>query len=36
VKYPLTPGHEIAGFVDSFGEQVEGFSQNEKVLVYLG
>ncbi|HZC20966.1 MAG TPA: alcohol dehydrogenase [Nitrososphaeraceae archaeon] len=34
VKYPLTPGHEIAGFVDSFGEQVEGFSQNEKVLVY--
>jgi alcohol dehydrogenase, propanol-preferring len=34
VKYPLTPGHEIAGIVDSFGEQVEGFSQNEKVLVY--
>jgi propanol-preferring alcohol dehydrogenase len=34
VKYPLTPGHEIAGVVDSFGEQVEGFSKNEKVLVY--
>ena len=34
VKYPLTPGHEIAGIVDSFGEQVEGFSKNEKVLVY--
>jgi alcohol dehydrogenase, propanol-preferring len=34
VKYPLTPGHEIAGVVDSLGEQVEGFSKNEKVLVY--
>ena len=34
VKYPLTPGHEIAGIVDSIGEQVEGFSKNEKVLVY--
>ena len=34
VKYPLTPGHEIAGIVDSLGEQVEGFSKNEKVLVY--
>src|SRR5438874_1209862 len=34
VKYPLTPGHEIAGMVDGLGEQVEGFSRNEKVLVY--
>jgi len=34
VKYPLTPGHEIAGTVDSLGEQVEGFSKSEKVLVY--
>jgi propanol-preferring alcohol dehydrogenase len=34
VKYPLTPGHEIAGIVDSLGEQVEGFGKNEKVLVY--
>ena len=34
VKYPLTPGHEIAGIVDSLGEQAEGFSKNEKVLVY--
>ena len=34
VKYPLTPGHEIAGIVDSLAEQVEGFSKNEKVLVY--
>jgi propanol-preferring alcohol dehydrogenase len=34
VKYPLTPGHEIAGIVDSLGEEVEGFSKNEKVLVY--
>ena len=35
VKYPLTPGHEIAGIVDSLGEQIEGFCKNEKVLVYL-
>jgi alcohol dehydrogenase, propanol-preferring len=34
VKYPLTPGHEIAGMVDGLGEQVKGFSKNEKVLVY--
>ena len=34
VKYPVTPGHEIAGIVDSLGEQVEGFSKNEKVLIY--
>jgi alcohol dehydrogenase, propanol-preferring len=34
VKYPLTPGHEIAGIVESLGEQAEGFSKNEKVLVY--
>ena len=34
VNYPLTPGHEIAGGVESLGEQAEGFSKNEKVLVY--
>lgn len=34
VKYPVTPGHEIAGVVEDLGEQVEGFSKNEKVLVY--
>ena len=34
VKYPLTPGHEIAGVVDSLGEQTEGFAKNEKVLVF--
>jgi propanol-preferring alcohol dehydrogenase len=34
VKYPLTPGHEIAGIVDGLGEQVEGYSKNDKVLVY--
>lgn len=33
VKYPLTPGHEIAGVIDTLGEQVEGFNKNEKVLV---
>jgi propanol-preferring alcohol dehydrogenase len=35
VKYPLTPGHEIAGSVDILGEEAEGrFNKNEKVLVY--
>jgi len=34
VKYPLTPGHEIAGMVDSLGEEAEGFTKNDKVLVY--
>ncbi|PWU80607.1 MAG: zinc-binding alcohol dehydrogenase [Candidatus Nitrosopolaris wilkensis] len=34
VKYPLTPGHEIAGTIDTLGEQAEGFSKNDKVLVY--
>ena len=27
VKYPLTPGHEIAGVVDSLGEEAQGFSK---------
>jgi alcohol dehydrogenase, propanol-preferring len=34
VNYPLTPGHEVAGIVDALGEQAEGFSKNDKVLVY--
>jgi alcohol dehydrogenase, propanol-preferring len=34
VKYPLTPGHEIAGIIDSLGEQTEGFKKDEKVLVF--
>ncbi len=34
VKYPLTPGHEVAGVIESMGEEVEGFAKNEKVLVF--
>jgi propanol-preferring alcohol dehydrogenase len=34
VKYPLTPGHEVAGIVDTTGEEVEGFNKNDKVLVF--
>jgi len=34
VKYPLTPGHKIAGVIDSLGEQANGNSKNEKVLVF--
>jgi alcohol dehydrogenase, propanol-preferring len=34
VKYPLTPGHEIAGTVESMGDEAEGFSKNQKVIVF--
>ncbi|MDE1818930.1 MAG: alcohol dehydrogenase catalytic domain-containing protein [Thaumarchaeota archaeon] len=34
VKYPLTPGHEVAGIIDSMGEEVEGFTKDDKVLVF--
>jgi propanol-preferring alcohol dehydrogenase len=35
VKYPLTPGHEIAGTVAELGEDAkEAFQQDEKVMVY--
>ncbi|MHB8545572.1 MAG: alcohol dehydrogenase catalytic domain-containing protein [Nitrosotalea sp.] len=34
VKYPLTPGHEVAGIVESVGDEVEGFTRNEKILVF--
>ena len=34
VKYPLTPGHGISGMVEDLGDQAEGFSKNEKVIVY--
>ena len=34
VKYPLTPGHEIAGTVESMGDEAEGFSKNQNVIVF--
>jgi propanol-preferring alcohol dehydrogenase len=34
VKYPLTPGHEIAGTIESMGDEAEGFSKNQKVIVF--
>jgi alcohol dehydrogenase, propanol-preferring len=35
VKYPLTPGHEIAGIVSEMGEDAkETFRKDEKVMVY--
>ena len=34
VRYPLTPGHEIAGVIESIGEDVKEFAKDERVLVY--
>ena len=34
VKFPLTLGHEIAGVVESVGEDVSKFKENQRVLVY--
>ena len=35
VKYPLTPGHEIAGVIEELGEEArEKFTKNDKVIVY--
>lgn len=34
VKYPVTPGHEIAGTVYQVGPDVEGLSVGDEVLVY--
>jgi len=34
VKYPVTPGHEIAGTVEAMGSDVVGFSKGDEVLVY--
>lgn len=34
VRFPLTPGHEIAGSVEEIGESVTGFQKGDKVLVY--
>jgi propanol-preferring alcohol dehydrogenase len=34
VKYPLTPGHEIAGVIESLGESAEGFGKGDRVIVF--
>ena len=36
VSYPLTPGHEIAGTIESLGEEAEkeAIDKNDKVIVY--
>ena len=34
VKFPLTPGHEVAGRIEEIGESVTGFQTGERVLVY--
>jgi propanol-preferring alcohol dehydrogenase len=34
VRFPLTPGHEIAGTVEQVGESVSGIQTGDKVLVY--
>ncbi|HEX6027561.1 MAG TPA: alcohol dehydrogenase [Nitrososphaeraceae archaeon] len=34
VKFPLTPGHEVAGRIEEIGESVTGFQRDDRVLVY--
>ena len=34
VKYPVTPGHEIVGTVESVGDDVSGISNGDDVLVF--
>ncbi len=34
VKYPVTPGHEIAGIVEEIGNDVSEVSKGDKVLVF--
>jgi alcohol dehydrogenase, propanol-preferring len=34
VKFPLTPGHEVAGRIEEIGESVTGFQRGERILVY--
>ncbi|MFM9876091.1 MAG: alcohol dehydrogenase [Nitrosarchaeum sp.] len=34
VKYPVTPGHEIVGTVEEFGDNVRGYAKGDQVLVY--
>ena len=34
VKYPLTPGHEIAGTIENIGDYAEGFKKDDKVLIF--
>lgn len=34
VKYPVTPGHEIAGTISELGQGVSGYSVGDEVLVY--
>lgn len=34
IRYPLTPGHEIAGVIESLGEDVKEFAKGDRVLIY--
>jgi len=34
VKYPVTPGHEIVGVVEDFGNNVSGILKGDEVLVF--
>ncbi len=34
VRFPLTPGHEVAGVVEDIGESVSYFQKGDRVLVY--
>jgi alcohol dehydrogenase len=33
VRFPVTPGHEIAGRIDALGEGVQGWREGERVAI---
>jgi D-arabinose 1-dehydrogenase-like Zn-dependent alcohol dehydrogenase len=33
LKFPVTPGHEIAGRIDAIGESVEGWHVGDRVAI---
>jgi alcohol dehydrogenase len=33
VRFPVTPGHEIAGHIDAIGEDVQGWREGERVAI---
>jgi alcohol dehydrogenase len=33
LRFPVTPGHEIAGHIDAIGDSVEGWREGDRVAI---